>query len=73
MSRTDVRPLPAGEVTAQLLRARSEAVDAILEAEEAEAEARKKRRRATGKLKHYEHLLLEFEHDGGLPIEGGRT
>lgn len=49
-------------VTEDELRvARSLAVDAGLEAETLEMQARAARRKATSKTKHYEDLLLEYQ------------
>jgi len=65
----DVTPLPASAgspLEEELQEARGDAVDALLEAEEREAEARKARRRATSRLRHYEALLLE--HGGQLTL-----
>jgi len=56
----EVSPVPNGAPNeAELKEARHVAVDALLEAEEVEARARKARRRATRLLRHYEHLLQE--------------
>jgi hypothetical protein len=49
--------------------ARSRAVDAELEAEELEAQARKARRIATARMKHYEDLLLISQGQMQLPLE----
>lgn len=58
------------EVTEQqLLEARASAVDAQLEADELEAAARKARRRATARMKHYEDLLLIHQGQMTLPYE----
>lgn len=62
---------PDSTLGQQLRTARAKAVDAHLEAEGLEAEARKARRRANSLRKHYEYLL---EHGGQLDLpfnEGG--
>jgi len=53
----------------QLAEARRAAVDATMEADELEAEARKARRMATAKMKHYEDLLLISQGQLVLPYE----
>lgn len=64
---SDVAPLPdALEARNELHSARSRAVDALLEAEDLEAQARRARRQATARLKHYERLLQE--HQGQLKL-----
>lgn len=60
-----------GEISIEerLRVARADAVDALLDAERLEAEARKARRRATAKNKHYEDLLLEHGGQMTLPYD----
>lgn len=52
----------------ELATARGAAVDANLQAEAIESEARKARRIATAKQKHYENLILQAQ--GQMTIPG---
>ena len=52
-----------------LQAARRAAVDAALRADELEAEARKARRIATARMKHYEDLLLVAQGQLTLPFD----
>lgn len=54
---------------ADLRQARTVAVDASLEADEIEAQARRARRSATAKMKHYEHMLSIMQGQMELPYE----
>lgn len=54
----------------ELQAARRAAVDATLRADELEAEARKARRTATAKMKHYEDLLQIVQGQLQLPYDG---
>ena len=66
----DLEPVPdESELKEELQRARAAAVDAILHAEELEAQARKARRRATSLNRNYERLLLEHGGQLRLPFE----
>lgn len=59
-----------GEPTQEeLLAARRAAVDAALRADELEAQARKARRVATARMKHYEDLLLIAQGQMTLPYD----
>jgi hypothetical protein len=60
---SDLKPPPTKE---QLEEARQRATAALLEAEREEASARRARRRATARMKHYERLLAE--HNGAIPL-----
>lgn len=53
----------------ELATARTTAVDASLQADDLEAQARKARRAATAKMKHYEDLLLIAQGQQILPFE----
>ncbi len=55
----------------ELEAARHSAVDAALEADELEAQARKARRIATARMKHYDDMLLIYQGQMTLPYEGG--
>lgn len=70
-SAEDVPDLPKGEVIPALREARSEAVAAMLDAEEADKIARHKRRRARQKLRFYDRLLQE--HGGQLQLPEADT
>lgn len=61
MPKTDV------PTQAELAEARSAAVDAALAADDLEAEARKARRRASARMKHYEDLVLIIQGQDVLP------
>ncbi len=53
----------------ELREARRQAVDAALEADRLEGEARKARRKATARMKHYEDLVLIAQGQQVLPFE----
>jgi len=55
--------------TEELREARRKAVDAELQADELEAQARQARRHATAAMKHYEDLLLIAQGQQTLPYE----
>lgn len=57
------------ETEESLRAARSEATDASLLADELEAKARKARRIATAKMKHYEDMLLVAQGQATLPYD----
>lgn len=61
--------LMAGEDIQELVAARHAAVDAALRADELEAEARKARRIAAARMKHYEDLLLIAQGQMTLPYD----
>ncbi len=52
-----------------LEKARGEAIDAQLVADDLEAQARKARRRAAAKMKHYEDMLLIAQGQMTLPYD----
>lgn len=68
-SALDVPRLPEGEIIPALREARSEAVEAMLAAEEADKIARQARRRARQKLKLYDRLLQEHSGQLSLPVD----
>jgi hypothetical protein len=57
------------ETTRELTEARRAAVDAALHADELEAQARKARRIATARMKHYEDLVMIHQGQMTLPYE----
>jgi hypothetical protein len=66
------RAEPASPPTEEeLLQARQRATQALLEAEREEASARRARRRAAARMKHYEHLLAI--HNGQVPLPFNST
>jgi hypothetical protein len=73
--KTEVSPLPtaaavAGEhVLEDLKKARREATEAILAAEEADKKARAARKQANWKVKIYERMVAEYNGQLKLPVE----
>lgn len=60
-------PLPP-----RIIDARALATTAVLEAERLEQTARRARRRANARLRHYQNLLREHQGEQPLPFDGGR-
>jgi transposase len=60
MGLSDGVPNAPTEAPQELLDARRRAVNALLDAEKAEQVARRSRRKATARMKAYEHLLEEY-------------
>ena len=58
-----------GPTNAELTEARTAAVDAAMEADDLEAQARQARRRASARMKHYEDLLLIAQGQQVLPYD----
>ena len=69
-AQAETRPVPTRE---ELEAARSRANAAVLEAEREEASARRARRRAAARLKHYERMLAEANGAQPLPFQTGGT
>jgi hypothetical protein len=68
MTQTEVAAAPAG-APQRLLAARSVAVDALLDAEDLEDQARRARRVATARLRHYENMVAEYRGQLRLPLD----
>lgn len=75
MKSEDVSPLPAnsavGEehVLEELRKARTEAIQALLAAEEADKAARAARKQAAWKIKIYERMVAEYNGQLRLPVD----